>query len=213
MTSPRRRSTRYAKRHLANRLLVPVELVLRYFHQRFVADDVFQSPSVTNSRTSTRRRAPTLSHGEHRGRSRHETASAGLSFQVEGVDRNTHDRQLYTQAERVEALTFTARCPSAGHCDPRLPGSDARLLRDAGGRVQEIATNPSTAITAKDLADFDDYVSQWRAGATSRTSWSLRSRSLRSVVRLQARRRRPSTSNCSDWPSTSSSSTGLSGTG
>jgi hypothetical protein len=149
----------------ANELLAPVDRVLLYFHQRFVADDVFQSTAVT--KLVNEYQAP----GVDSYRTESIAAALGtrpkasaLSFQVEGAGRNTHDRQLYTQEERVEALAFTERHPAAVLAILAYQG----VLQDYFGALaaafKSIATRTPTTITAKDLADFDDYVRQWRTG-------------------------------------------------
>lgn len=148
----------------ANEILLPLEQTLRYFDQRFVADDVLQSGSM---------RILVDEYQAPRVDEYHEAnvdavlgtrfKPSALSFQVDGVDRTTHNRRLYTREEHIEGLRLAQRHPEVVLAILAYQSVLQDYFQSLRGAFARLARHPGISITAKDLVDFDDYARQWRS--------------------------------------------------
>lgn len=182
----------------ANRLLMPKEQVMRYFHQRFVADDIFTSELLI--RMVQDYRAPRLremdehvaavfvpalihhgwvpdaagatrvgngadvGHGRNEERDSHPPtrtehtrprfSDPSLTFRVEGVDRKSHTRTLYTREEQREGLRRALDTPALVLSILAYQSVLRRYLGVLRHTFEAVASESA-------LADFDKYSEQW----------------------------------------------------
>ena len=147
----------------ANALLMPLESVMRYFHQRFVADEVFRSKSLAT--LIALYRAPRVDpyHDASIDAVLGTTAKPDeISFRVEGVDRATHDRRLYTHQEQVAGLQLVQTHPEVVLTILAYQAVLLDYLAALRAAFARLASEPEMVISSKDLADVDGYANQWR---------------------------------------------------
>jgi hypothetical protein len=159
----------YAVRHNyteANKLLVPHDQVSQYFQERLLADDLFKSRSLGTLVDGYQ--APGIDGYEATGNN----ALSGirykaddLSFRVNGVDRTTHDRYLYTRAEQVAGLQLADRQPAVVLAILLYQAVLQDYLRGIGDALSRIAQQPDSRLTRKDLTDFEGYMEPWRGSS------------------------------------------------
>jgi len=158
----------YAVRHNfteANKLLVPQDHVSHYFEERILADDLFASPSLETLVAGYQ--APAIDLYEATGNNRLSGIRYQpdeLSFRVNGVDRTTHDRFLYTREEHVAGLRLAERHPAIVLAILLYQSVLQDYLQGVRAALVRIAQQPDSRVTSKDVADFDGYMEPWRAG-------------------------------------------------
>ena len=134
----------------ANKLLIPQDQLLLYFHQRFTDGTAFRSGHLAKNVSSFFAPMPDSASQESQ-----------LSFQVQSVDRKVYHRNLYTVEETEEALRLAQEQPEVVLAILSYQSIIQDYLGEIGTVFKKLSRKPGSQVTAKDLENYDTYVEQW----------------------------------------------------
>src|SRR5260221_4443968 len=139
----------------ANRLLLPNDQVLGYFHQRFIAQDVFKSGQM-NKLVNEYSPASLTGHF-----SRGVSKDPSLSFKVKDVDRATRNRELFTQSEQQAGIELTAHHPEVALTILGYQSVVLDYLQNLGNEFRRLTRVPNSGVTSKNVENMKRFTEQW----------------------------------------------------
>jgi hypothetical protein len=133
----------------ANRLLLPTETLMAYFHERCTAPDVFASDGILLARGNYR---PQLSEQDC-------NPNEALSFTLEG--RGTHQRQLFTKTEVRAGNALAVEQPELVMSIVGYAGLIQDYLGNLGHTFARLSRLPEYTVSNQDLHNYDKFTEEW----------------------------------------------------
>lgn len=134
----------------ANRLLLPQDSVMSYFHERYTSDDTYRSAGTYEALGSYDPGIGKLAAYQN----------SDLSFNTT-ADRRVRQRELYTIEEEEAALDLGVEHPEAVMAIISYQGVLKDYMRRLGNEFALIAEQSPGSITTQNLKEFNVLAKQW----------------------------------------------------
>jgi hypothetical protein len=138
----------------ANKLIMPRDQVLLYFHHQFASGDIYKSQildSVVDDYS-----APYVIEADAR-----QYKDESVSFRLEGTKRNSFNRNLYTRTEIVDSLVFAKDHPEFVLAILAYSAVIKNYLQELRGELISVSKGLGKELSIKDIKDYDGYCETW----------------------------------------------------
>lgn len=140
----------------ANRLLLPTDQVLLYFHERFVAQDVFQARTMSTLISDYDPHHLIKITGYES-----DYPDDSLSFTIDGERRRVTDRKLFTYAEEEAGVELVAHHPELVLTILGYQAVIQDFIQELGHEFMMLSVNPRNGVTQEDMQKFKNFFEQW----------------------------------------------------